>query len=113
MLQILKSDDPQLSDLIARLQTLHGKFKIAEAKPTSEFDDAIEVEYHTLLNNDRRLQRAYLLRYTAEMRENAIKALQQFAMLSQNRQLSEEETIRLRRVQENVRKLDSLEARVR
>jgi hypothetical protein len=109
MIQILKSDDPQLTDLIGRLELLRVKFEFAETESSFELVQALDVEYHTLLNNHRRLQRAYLLRYTKDMRESVLQGLEKFAALAQTRPLSEDEMHRFRRTEDNLRKLDDFE----
>lgn len=106
---VRSDDDPQLEDVIVRLEVLGRKLRIAQTEWHAVVDEATEAEFHCLLDSHPKLQKAYLLRHIREGRTSALSALQKLAALAQTRQLSDDEMRRLRKTEEVLRKWDDFE----
>jgi hypothetical protein len=110
LIEFVKSDDdPQLADVIVRLEVLGRKLRMAQSEWHSVVDEATEAEFHSLLDSHPKLQKAYLLRHIGEGRKSALSALQKLAALAQTRQLSDDEMRRLGKTEEALRKWEDFE----
>jgi hypothetical protein len=114
ILQRLRADSGHaLDDVIVRLEVLHRTLRTLESTPHCSADHATEVEFHSLLSGHPKLQKIYLLRHTEEARRSALAALQRFATLAETRQLSDDETCRLRKIEESLRKWEEFEDEIK
>lgn len=114
IIQFVKSDDdPQLADVIVRLEVLGRKLRTAKSELHTVVDEATEAEFHSLLDSHPKLQKAYLLRHIGEGRKSALSALQKFAALAQTRQLSDDEVRRLRMTEKILRKWEDFEEEIK